>query len=66
VEFDIAKAEECIAKNGTHPLKQSLKENGIDVVSLNAIENYPILSTEDLEGSVQKCKRIFELCNAIY
>ncbi|MGO9643296.1 MAG: sugar phosphate isomerase/epimerase family protein [Candidatus Bathyarchaeia archaeon] len=65
VEFDIAKVEECIAKNGIRPLKQILKENGIDVVSLNAIENYPIRSNEDLEGSVQKCKRIFELCNLL-
>ncbi len=65
VEFDIAKVEECIAKNGTPPLKQMLKENGINVVSLNAIENYPILSDEDLERSVQKCKRVFELCNIL-
>ena len=65
VEFDIAKVEECIAKNGSSALKQSLKENGINVVSLNAIENYPILSNEELKGSVQKCKRIFELCNIL-
>jgi 2-keto-myo-inositol isomerase len=65
VEFDIAKVEECIKKNGTGPLKQILKENGAKVVSLNAIENYPMLSNEDLEGSVQKCKRIFELCNLL-
>ena len=65
LEFDIAKVEECIAKNGTGHLKQILTEKGINVVSLNAIENYPILSNEDLSGSVQKCKRIFELCNLL-
>jgi 2-keto-myo-inositol isomerase len=65
VEFDIAKVEECIAKNGTSRLKQTLNENGINVVSLNAIENYPILSNDDLEKSTQKCERVFELCNLL-
>ena len=65
VEFDIAKIEECIAKNGASPLKQTLKENDINVVSLNAIENYPILSDDDLDKSTEKCRRVFELCNLL-
>jgi len=65
VEFDIAKVEECIAKNGASPLKQALKENGISVVSLNAIENYPILSNDDLDKSTERCARVFALCNLL-
>jgi len=65
VEFDIAKVEDCIARNGTSPLKQILKENDISVVSLNAIENYPVLSADDLDKSIEKCRRVFELCNLL-
>ncbi len=65
VELDVGKVEECIKKDGSPALKKALKENGITVVSLNAIENYPIMTAEELSKSLERCERFLQLCSLL-
>jgi len=61
VELDISKVEECVAKSGRAALKKYLVDSGIVVVSLNAIENYPIMTNDEMTKSLRRCKEIIEL-----
>lgn len=61
VELDIGKVEECVAKDGKAALKRHLIESGITVVSLNAIENYPILGHDEMIRSLRRCEEIIKL-----
>ncbi len=65
VELDVGKVEECIKKDGSPALKKTLKENGINVVSLNAIENYPIMTAEDMSKSLERCERFLQVCSLL-
>ena len=65
VELDISKVEECIAKDGEAALKNSLIDNATIVVSLNAIENYPILTEDEMAKSLHRCTEIIELSNSL-
>ena len=61
MELDIGKVEEAVKKYGLLKLKETVKEHEMKIVSLNAIENYPILTEEDMKKSLARCERIFEL-----
>ena len=61
VELDITKVEQSIAKDGKAPLQKCLNNNAIKVVSLNAIENYPILTKDEMVKSLLRCTEIIEL-----
>jgi 2-keto-myo-inositol isomerase len=65
VELDIGKVEECIAKHGRAALKKHLVESGITVVSLNAIENYPILGHDEMIRSLRRCEEIIQLSSSL-
>lgn len=65
IELDITKIEEAIEIHGLGRLEEVLKDNCLSLVSLNAIENYPILTAEELEKSLSKCEQVFRICNAL-
>jgi len=65
VELDIGKVEECIERDGLSSLKEAINDNGLTVVSLNAIENYPMLTEEETARSLERCKEIFNLSNEL-
>lgn len=65
VELDIGKVEESIAKDGRAALKKSLMDNAITVVSLNAIENYPIFTKSEMISSLGRCTEVIELSNSL-
>lgn len=61
VEFDIAKLEEAVQRHGLSRIKEDIDSREMKIISLNAIENYPILSTDDMTKSLGRCERIFKL-----
>jgi 2-keto-myo-inositol isomerase len=61
VELDIGKVEEAVKKHGLPKLKEAVQSSQMKIVSLNAIENYPILTEEDMTKSLARCERILEL-----
>ena len=65
VELDITKVEQSIAKDGKAPLQKCLNNNAIKVLSLNAIENYPILTKDEMAKSLLRCTEIIELSNSL-
>jgi len=65
VELDITKVEQSIAKDGRTPLQKCLSDNAIKVVSLNAIENYPIITKDEMAKSLIRCTEIIELSNLL-
>jgi len=65
VELDIIKVEESIAKEGITALKKSLTDNALTVVSLNAVENYPILTEREMTKSLGRCTEVIELSNSL-
>lgn len=65
VELDIGKVEDHIAKYGKAALTRSLIDNAITVVSLNAIENYPILTEKEMIKSLHRCAEVIELSNSL-
>jgi sugar phosphate isomerase/epimerase len=60
-ELDIGKVDEAVQKHGLHKIKEAVKTRQMKIVSLNAIENYPILTEADMTKSLARCERIFEL-----
>jgi 2-keto-myo-inositol isomerase len=70
VEFDITKLEEAVQRHGLARIKDVMKNREMNVISLNAIENYPILSISDRARSLGRCEEIFKLsreleCNIV-
>jgi sugar phosphate isomerase/epimerase len=65
VELDIGKVEESIQNTGLPALKKKLRDHGIAVVSLNAIENYPILTEVQMDKALDRCRNVFSLCNEL-
>jgi 2-keto-myo-inositol isomerase len=61
VELDIMKLEEAIQRHGLSTVKDTVSSAEVRVVSLNAIENYPILTPNDMEETLDRCERIFKL-----
>jgi 2-keto-myo-inositol isomerase len=65
VELDIQKIEEQIQKNGLPSLKRNLADNRIEIVSLNAIENLPISTQDEMEKSVATCDGIIDMARKL-
>jgi 2-keto-myo-inositol isomerase len=61
VEFDVTKLEEAVQTHGLARIKEAIKSRKMKVISLNAIENYPILTKDDMTKSLDRCERIFKL-----
>jgi 2-keto-myo-inositol isomerase len=65
VELDISKVEEFTNKNGPAALTKILRGNKITVVSLNAIENCPILSEAEMSKSLRRSEQLIELSRSL-
>ena len=61
LEFDIAKLDEAVQKYGISKLKEVVNRSQIETVSLNAIENFPILTETEMASSLARSGRIFKL-----
>ena len=65
IEFDITRLEDGVQKHGMGRIKDLIKSTGVKVVSLNAIENFPILTADEMKSSIDRCERIFELSRSL-
>ena len=65
IELDIDKTEACVKKDGLQKLRATLRENSIKVVSLNAIDNYPVMTEDEMESSLNRAEAVIALCNDI-
>jgi len=65
VELDIGKVEETITKDSKTALRRYLTDNAIKIVSLNAIENYPILTEGEMTKSLRRCNEVIELSHSL-
>jgi 2-keto-myo-inositol isomerase len=65
VELDIGKVEECVGRVGLPSLQKTIRESGLQVVSLNAIENYPILTRDDMVRSLRRCEEVINLSSSM-
>lgn len=61
VELDITKLEEAVQRHGLPKVKDTVTAADVKIVSLNAIENYPILSSNEIRSSLERCEGIFKL-----
>lgn len=61
VELDMARLEGAVQRDGLPKLKETIKSREMRIISLNAIENYPILTRDDMVESLARCERIFKL-----
>jgi len=61
IELDITKLEEAVQRHGLPKIREVAKSLGLQIISLNAIENYPILTRNDSTLSLSRCERIFQL-----
>jgi 2-keto-myo-inositol isomerase len=65
IELDIDRLEASIKKEGLPKLKMTLRNNGIKVVSLNAIDNYPIASESEISSSLGRSEEVLKLCSDV-
>ncbi len=65
IELDIDKTEATIKKEGLPRLRATLQDNDINVVSLNAIDNYPIMAEGEMEESLKRAETVIALCNDV-
>jgi 2-keto-myo-inositol isomerase len=63
IELDIDRTEACIKKDGLSSLKATLQDSGLNVISLNAIDNYPILTEDEMSKSLARALEVAKLCN---
>jgi 2-keto-myo-inositol isomerase len=63
IELDIDKAEACIKKDGLSTLRAALRDSSVDVVSLNAIDNYPIMTENEMTSSLKRATEVIQLCH---
>lgn len=65
VELDIGKVEEYASRESLGALKNIIHESKFNIVSLNAIENYPISSDNEMSKALNRCEKVFQLCHSI-
>jgi 2-keto-myo-inositol isomerase len=65
IELDIGKVEECVGKVGLTLLQRTLRDSGLQIVSLNAIENYPIMTQDEMSRSLRRCEEVLSLCRSL-
>jgi 2-keto-myo-inositol isomerase len=65
IELDIDRLEAAIKKDDLSKIRAVIKDSNIEVVSLNAIDNYPIMSEDEMAGSLKRSQAVLDLCNSI-
>jgi len=65
IELDIDRLEASIKKDGLPKVRAALKETGVKVLSLNAIDNYPIMTEVEMSTSLKRSDQVLELCNNV-
>ena len=65
IELDIDRLEAAIKKDGLLRIRTALENFGVNVLSLNAIDNYPIMSEDEMTASLRRAGEVIELCNKV-
>jgi 2-keto-myo-inositol isomerase len=65
IELDIDKTEASIKKDGLSRLRAVIRDNDVNVVSLNAIDNYPIMTEDETTVSLKRAQTVIALCNDV-
>jgi 2-keto-myo-inositol isomerase len=65
VEFDIDRLEAGIKQDSLATIRAGIEEAGLEVVSLNARDNYPILSDDDMSSSLARTAKVLDLARSV-
>jgi 2-keto-myo-inositol isomerase len=65
VELDIDRLEAGIKKDEAATIRAALLDAGVKVVSLNAIDNYPIITESEMSSSIKRSEQVLELCRTV-
>jgi 2-keto-myo-inositol isomerase len=65
IELDIDRLEAAIKKDGLAKIRATLENTGVQVLSLNAIDNYPIMTEDEMAASLRRAGEVIELCNKV-
>lgn len=65
IEFDIDRLEAGIKDHGLSKIRAAMHDGSLEVVSLNAIDNYPIKTDEEMASSLARTQRVLDLCNSV-
>lgn len=65
IELDITKILNFLQKNDLKLLKKEILNNNLEIVSLNAIENVPILTEIELNNTIEYVRKIVTLCKEL-
>jgi 2-keto-myo-inositol isomerase len=65
IELDIDRLVEAINKDGISKVRAGLRDAGVQVVSLNAIDNYPILGESEMTASLARAEQVVALGNKV-
>lgn len=65
IELDIDRLEDGIKKDGLPAVRAALLGNDLKVVSLNAIDNYPIINDSEMASSLRRSEEVIELCRKV-
>jgi len=65
VELDLSRLFESLARANINRLVQLISEMELEIVSLNAIENIPLLTGSELEDAIKFVKSIISLCEIL-
>jgi sugar phosphate isomerase/epimerase len=63
IELNIDRTEASIKKHGLAKLQATLHDSGVKVLSLNAIDNYPIMTEGEMSASLSRASAVIQLCN---
>ncbi|MEM3771370.1 MAG: sugar phosphate isomerase/epimerase family protein [Candidatus Micrarchaeia archaeon] len=65
VELDLSKLFEYLTKDNVTKLVRTISEMELEIVSLNAIENIPLYTENELKVAIKFVKSIISLCDVI-
>lgn len=65
VELDIDRLEAGIKKDGLPKIRSALRDSTVEVVSLNAIDNYPIMAEDEMASSLRRAEEVLQLCEKV-
>jgi 2-keto-myo-inositol isomerase len=65
IELDISKVLDFLQKHNLKLLKQEILNHGLEVVSLNAIENIPIYTEAEFNAALEYVRKIIALCQRL-
>jgi sugar phosphate isomerase/epimerase len=65
IELDISKVLDFLQKHNLKLLKREILNHGLEVVSLNAIENIPIYTEAEFNAALEYVRKIIALCQRL-